>query len=179
MNMFCIKNYLIACAVAVVAASGVVFTSDASAGRGSCRRGLMAVDVDVNAKDICGMTPLNNAARAGNLEDVKNLLARGAAVNVVSREGITPLHYAVESRHLAVVTELLLAGAHVNRLDAEGTTPLQAAEVRCYDEIVALLNTPIHQVQAWNRRAPWVEAVVSERPGKRQRLVCGDTQIAE
>ncbi len=83
-------------------------------------------------------TPLNYAARAGNVEVARLLVERGAKLELADGNGITPLLEAIvnanifrvnrlgKSDHLAVANLLLDAGANVNAMDWYGETPLWA-----------------------------------------------------
>ena len=56
----------------------------------------LAADVDVNAKDRMGWTPLCEAAINGHKEIAELLLANGADVNVKDDRGMTPLDWAIK-----------------------------------------------------------------------------------
>lgn len=80
------------------------------------------------------LSPLSEAARAGEVAAIRRLLAEGAAVDGPGDEGGTPLHHACASSapdadRIAVVEVLLAAGASTRRDDAGGT-PLHAAAAR-------------------------------------------------
>jgi cytohesin len=67
---------------------------------------------------------INDAAKAGNIEAVKQHLATGADVNAKGNGERTPLHYAATKE----ITELLIAnGADVNAKDNLEFTPLHLA----------------------------------------------------
>jgi ankyrin repeat protein len=70
---------------------------------------------------------LHDAARDGNLSQVKILLKQGADVNKRTEAGETPLHWAALGGHTAVVNELLKSGADVNAQNGFGSTPLHWA----------------------------------------------------
>ena len=79
------------------------------------------------------MAPIHNAARNGNLNQVKALLNQGVPVNSRNEHGFTPLHKAAQAGSLSVVQELLKRGAHLNPRSLYGYTPLHVA---------AFLNNP-------------------------------------
>ena len=76
-------------------------------------RHLIALGVDVNARDIDMWTPLHFAARTQNSRVVKLLIDAGAEIDAVDNEGITPLHQCLLERpcNLEVAEMLLAAGA--------------------------------------------------------------------
>jgi hypothetical protein len=72
-------------------------------------------------------SPLLEAARFGDVEQVKLLLSKGADVNAKDRRGLTPLHLACFSHRGRAVAELLIAqGANINA-KPDGRTPLHVA----------------------------------------------------
>ena len=75
------------------------------------------------------MAPIHNAARYGNLNQIKALLNQGVPVNSRDGYGRTPLHFAARRGHLNIVQELLKRGAHVNPRARNGFTPLIAASL--------------------------------------------------
>ena len=81
-------------------------------------------DLNVNAKDNYGKTPLMFAAKSRNPETVSALVNAGADVNAKDNYGKTPLMYAAESGNLDAVNALVDAGADVNPEDNIGWTPL-------------------------------------------------------
>ena len=66
-----------------------------------------------------GRRPLQNAARAGHLDAVKQLLAAGAKINLQNYLQETALHHAAEHGHVEVVRYLLEQGAHVEGEDPD------------------------------------------------------------
>jgi ankyrin repeat protein len=81
-------------------------------------------DLQVDASNQAGETPLMLAALRGRLDLVKALVARGAAIN---RVGWSPLHYACTGPGGGVVSWLLLQGAEMNAKAPNGTTALMMA----------------------------------------------------
>lgn len=75
-------------------------------------------------------TPLNSAARAGQIPVIELLLARGAAIDVQGVDGATPLENAVADGHAAAAEYLLTNGAAVNTRGLYGRTPLHVAAWR-------------------------------------------------
>jgi len=98
-------------------------------------------DGDVNAKDEGGLTPLMEAAQAGELKELKALIQKGADVNVIDQYGWTALNYAVAKPDAAKVKLLLDSGSEVNTKDRRGMTPLMWASLSGKSEVVKLLLT--------------------------------------
>lgn len=67
---------------------------------------------------------IHDAARQGDLADVKRHLYRGAAVNTLDKDGATPLQVATLSRHLPIVEYLISMEADINVTDENGATVL-------------------------------------------------------
>jgi ankyrin repeat protein len=94
----------------------------------------LAAELDVNAEDGSGMTPLALAAAFGTREAVDVLLGAGADVRGRNRAGLTALH--VAWRDAALVRLLLEKGADVHARTELGATPLQIAGT---EAVVAIL----------------------------------------
>ncbi|OGF66834.1 MAG: hypothetical protein A2Y62_10675 [Candidatus Fischerbacteria bacterium RBG_13_37_8] len=83
---------------------------------------------------------IHDAAKAGNLEKVKELIAENAAlVNAKTERGITPLHNACASENAELVEFLLSKGADVNAQNDSLYTPLHFAAGSNRPEAVKLL----------------------------------------
>lgn len=82
-------------------------------------------DVNVNAKDARGQTPLHYACLGGHVECVKTLLENGANINEKNQVGYAPLHTASSYGHVECMRELLVNGANPNeKVGVRGNTPL-------------------------------------------------------
>ena len=69
-----------------------------------------------------------DAARRGNVEQVRALLEHGADVNAAQADGMTALHWAAETSNAALAEMLLYAGANVSAVTRIGQyTPLHLA----------------------------------------------------
>jgi uncharacterized protein len=81
-------------------------------------------ELDVNAVNEAGETPLMMAALRGSVEWTRKLIERGAQVH---KPGWSPVHYAATGPEPAVLAVLLDAGAPVEARSPNGTTPLMMA----------------------------------------------------
>ena len=74
---------------------------------------------------------IHDAAKAGDIETVKQHLAAGTEMDVKGKDGWTSLHWAASSDHKEIVELLIAAGANVNAEDTageyRGSTPLDWA----------------------------------------------------
>ena len=82
---------------------------------------------------------LHDAARAGDLREIRSLIGQGADVNARDPDdGDTPLDAAVRNRQVEAAEQLLLHGADPNRR-TRGSTPLHLAAERGIIELARLL----------------------------------------
>jgi ankyrin repeat protein len=99
---------------------------------------LLRSGVDVNEPGKNGCSPLQRAAKYGDLKTVEFLVRAGANVNAPpsQTEGYTALHFAVEAGNVNLVRFLIQAGAHVNTqpYPSLGKTLLEACAEGGYDE---------------------------------------------
>ena len=86
-----------------------------------------------------GWDSLHEAAKEGDLGDVKWHLQNGARVDARNEDGHTPLALAVQERHKNVITCLIENGANVNGWCKYGRTPLSRAVFNGYPDIVERL----------------------------------------
>ena len=76
----------------------------------------------------CGPSvSINEDARDGNIEAVKQHLDTGTDVNAKGELGETPLHFAAQRGHKEIVELLLAKDADVNAKEDHGETPLDWA----------------------------------------------------
>ncbi|KAJ0039801.1 hypothetical protein Pint_26740 [Pistacia integerrima] len=84
--------------------------------------------VDLEAKNMCGETPLHLAAKNGCNETARLLLAHGALVDAQTEYGVTPLKlsvlHSVRTKDCSIVKTLLENNADYNATDHEGMTVL-------------------------------------------------------
>ena len=94
---------------------------------------------DLNRRDEQGRTPLSIAARAGELELVKEMLRQGADPDMVGAGGLTALGGASFAGHELVVRELLRKDARVDVPMSRGQYPLHLACASGQLNIIRLL----------------------------------------
>jgi hypothetical protein len=92
-------------------------------------RANLDLDVDANAKNAFGKTPLMTAAQFNLLDSAALLLEEGARVSDKTDTtslyfaGRTALHYAAQSGSLAMIKLLLAHGADIKAQDVAGSAP--------------------------------------------------------
>jgi hypothetical protein len=74
-----------------------------------------------------GATTLMAAARAGDVEVLRDLVRRGAELEAQDEDGYTALMYAANAGEHEAADELVVAGADVDARDNGGSTPLMFA----------------------------------------------------
>ena len=88
---------------------------------------LLQASLDVNARQVDGMTALHWAAYHDDTALVRRLVEAGADVHAANRYGVTPLSLAAENANVAMVERLLGAGADPNTTLPGGETVLMTA----------------------------------------------------
>ncbi len=104
------KKYGIAAAVAVAMLMGSAVA--------------VAAREDVNARRVDGSTPLQWAAFAGDVAEVKRLIAAGADVKAKNNYGISPMLLAADIASTELIQLLLKNGADANSANPDGETAL-------------------------------------------------------
>ena len=85
---------------------------------------ILKTDIDVNASDSDGRTPLNYACRLGLKSKVKILIEHGANVNSKDLYLDTPLHWSCLFPNYEIIKILILNGADINAKNDIGNTPV-------------------------------------------------------
>jgi ankyrin repeat protein len=93
----------------------------------------------INAAQTGGTTPLNNAARSGQIKVATYLLDHGADINLASVGKDTPLLAAAGAGNRAMVELLLSRGADVNAKDNAGETALHQAAKHGFQAVTEVL----------------------------------------
>ena len=82
-----------------------------------------------SSANTCIASPLQEAAKQGNLDEVKRLIVQGKNINASDKCGSTALHEAVSYDHLDVTKLLISKGADVDAKTVYGETPLLVAAI--------------------------------------------------
>ncbi|KAF5674689.1 nacht ankyrin containing protein [Fusarium denticulatum] len=103
------------------------------------RKAFNVANLDPNARDDCGRTPIFFAAENGHKAVVKLLLATGkVGIYATDVYGRSPLHRAVERGHKSIVKLFIKNdNFNVNRQDRYGRTPLFVAAENGHDTLVS------------------------------------------
>jgi len=103
---------------------------------------MTASDLNVNAVNDRGDTPLLLACRHGHYRLVVALVSRGAETNKVNpQSGRSPLHEVAYLGHRALAECLLLNGSRVDSRDRAGLTPAELAQQAEHTAMVQQLQT--------------------------------------
>ncbi len=99
-------------------------------------------NVDSRSNDDWGFTPLMEAAKAGNVPEIKRLLAAGAQIDLEDNYGDTPLMLAAWQCHTSAVLVLLEANPSVNKQNQGfGSSALMlATDCSDIDSVKAILS---------------------------------------
>ncbi len=97
---------------------------------------LAAPNLDLNALNAKGESPLMLAVFNGDLDLASQMIKKGADVN---KTGWTPLHYAATKGHLALISLLIENHAYIDAESPNGSTPLMMASMYGTAEAVKLL----------------------------------------
>lgn len=91
----------------------------------------LALDVDINARNAEGKTPLMLAVINGNTAMIRKLIASGADINIADWEGNTPLIYASLLNNPEIITTLLeFKSLNISHKNNNGVSALLIAAAR-------------------------------------------------
>jgi len=127
-------------------------------------------DINVNAADEDGQTPLHVTCGYNNSQAVELLLARpGIDVNAADNDGESPLHYACYiNNNQAVALLLAYPGINVNSRTSSGETPIMFSALWCHTETLKMmLQDPRVDLDARNEDGKGLEEMVGVRKGKK------------
>ena len=90
--------------------------------------GAAVMAILVSASVLISDVTVIEAARSGNLDEIRALVQKGADVNAAEGDGMTALHWAAEGNHAEAASILLYAGARLDARTRIGAyTPLLVA----------------------------------------------------
>ncbi|XP_038133002.1 histone-lysine N-methyltransferase EHMT2 [Cyprinodon tularosa] len=107
--------------------------------------------VDVNAQDNGGWTPIIWAAEHKHVEVIKSLLNRGADVSIKDKELNVCLHWAAYAGNIDIAELVLNAGCSLSSVNVHGDTPLHIAAREGYLECVTLFLSRGADIDIMNR----------------------------
>lgn len=102
-------------------------------------RNLLALGLDVNARDAQGCTALLHAAGGGHLDKVQLLLSAHADPEIAAHNGMTPLSVAINRKSVVIADTLLKVGANAEHRLPGGVTLLMLASVLGQPDLVSCL----------------------------------------
>ena len=111
-----------------------------SRGEGDRARPFFLGEVDVNARDGQGRTPLHHAAEHRDTLLARFFVAMGAQVNAVDNAQRTPLSISAELLDADTAEVLANAGANIHHPMRDGASPARIAVQEEWDFLLALLN---------------------------------------
>uniref|UniRef100_A0A3Q2QFF9 Euchromatic histone-lysine N-methyltransferase 2 n=1 Tax=Fundulus heteroclitus TaxID=8078 RepID=A0A3Q2QFF9_FUNHE len=107
--------------------------------------------VDVNAQDNGGWTPIIWAAEHKHVKVIKSLLNRGADVSIKDKELNVCLHWAAYAGNIDIAELVLNAGCSLSSVNMHGDTPLHIAAREGYLECVTLFLSRGADIDIMNR----------------------------
>lgn len=81
----------------------------------------------INTSDQYGYSALDNAARSGDVEQVKQLIKAGAEINASGHNDMSPLHFAILSGSVECAKALLAKGGDIRKGSLGGSTAFHFA----------------------------------------------------
>ncbi|XP_032437126.1 histone-lysine N-methyltransferase EHMT2 isoform X2 [Xiphophorus hellerii] len=107
--------------------------------------------VDVNAQDNGGWTPIIWAAEHKHVQVIKSLLNRGADVSIKDKELNLCLHWAAYAGNIDIAELVLNSGCSLSSVNVHGDTPLHIAAREGYLECVTLFLSRGADIDIMNR----------------------------
>ncbi|XP_008420982.1 histone-lysine N-methyltransferase EHMT2 isoform X3 [Poecilia reticulata] len=107
--------------------------------------------VDVNAQDNGGWTPIIWAAEHKHVQVIKSLLNRGADVSIKDKELNVCLHWAAYAGNIDIAELVLNSGCSLASVNVHGDTPLHIAAREGYLECVTLFLSRGADIDIMNR----------------------------
>ncbi|ESO83528.1 hypothetical protein LOTGIDRAFT_133274 [Lottia gigantea] len=101
-----------------------------------------SLQMDLNALNDAGLTPLHQACLDGNYGAVRMLVSHGADINRKDTDCWTPLHAACAEGHAQIVKYLLKKGGDYRATTDKGERPLDLVEPTDFKTISVMLAKP-------------------------------------
>jgi uncharacterized protein len=102
--------------------------------------GAAVMAILVSASVLVSDVTVIEAARSGNIDEIRALVQKGADVNAAEGDGMTALHWAAEGNHAEAASILLYAGARLDARTRIGAyTPLLVASRVGNAEVIEVL----------------------------------------
>ncbi len=131
-------------------------------GIGMARFLLGTAEVDPNASDEGGWTPLLLASKSGQWIVVKLLIEANADINVgTKKDGNTPLHLAAMAGNAEIIELLLKKGADVAGANSEGKRPLDCMDDTCLNGLTELSIELARALAEWKGEALYLSGLTS------------------
>jgi quinoprotein dehydrogenase-associated probable ABC transporter substrate-binding protein len=143
---------------------------------------LVEKGADVNAPDLQGWTPLQNAARQRKDEMIKTLIELGADPNRAAADGMTPLVAAAMRDHVPSIKALIEKGANIEQPGPEGYRPLALAIAESkYEAAKALMENGANVSEASGAEGltPLMLIAAQTGPAEGARFVPGSTRPSD
>ena len=83
--------------------------------------------VDINSKNINGVTPLGSAVIVGNDTIVTELIELGCDINIQDKNGNTPLHFASQLGYTSIIKLLIKNNVSIDTKNSNDQTPKDVA----------------------------------------------------
>jgi ankyrin repeat protein len=143
---------------------------------------LVEKGADVNAPDLQGWTPLQNAARQRKDEMIKTLIELGADPNRPAADGMTPLIAAAMRDHVPSIKMLVEKGADVEQPGPQGYRPLALAIAESkYEAAKALMENgaDVSGASGTDGLTPLMLVAAQTGPAEGSRFVPGSTRPSD
>lgn len=165
------KRLNVAIAAAVIAMAGIALL---------CTGTLQAQQVNANAIEPDGTTPLMRAVRQDDLAMAAKLLQAGANVKAANRYGITALYLACINANPAMIERLLKAGADANETGPDGQTALMTVAHTGNVEAARILlahGANVDATENWRGQTALMWAVGQSHPDMVRELVAHGADV--
>jgi ankyrin repeat protein len=136
-------------------------------------------NVEVDAVDQLGQTPLHLAAKYGCVDIFHQLLLSGASISIITKNGGSVLHYAAEGREPAIVKHIINKNIFdINMQDSSGETPLHRVfrgEYQFNHEVIDILIAARADVNAGKKTPLHCAVSAGDDVGVEKLLMAGAT----